>query len=106
MENPQTREIIRGIAQITEKISKAKKTKPFWKKLKYMFIATIFFTIIVKFFFMSPTNNEIVTHINTPSFPFDDLSIILPNDIHIDCEIEFSNNNNPYICPKNKKKLI
>ena len=105
MENPQTREIIRGIAQITEKISKAKKTKPFWKKLKYMFIATILFTIIVKFFFMSPTNNEIVTHINTPSFPLDDLSINLPNDIHIDCEIEFSNNNNPYICPKNKKKI-
>ena len=50
MENPQTREIIRGITQITEKISKAKKTKSFWKKLISMFIATIIFTIIVKFF--------------------------------------------------------
>ena len=71
----------------------------------------IFGTIIVAlglaffiyYFCISPTNHEIVSHINTPSFPLYDLYINLPNDIDIDCEIKFGNK--LYDCPKNKKKI-
>ena len=66
-------------------------------------IVALGLALIMYYFCISPTNHEIVSHINTPSFPLYDLYINLPNDIYIFCEIKFGNK--LYDCPRNKKKI-
>ena len=103
MEHPETREIIKGITQFLN-IFVGEKDVKFWKKLVAIIIVDLVFSLLIIYLVISPTNHDIVSHINPPSFPLYDLYINLPNDIDIDCEIQFGNK--LYECPRNKKKFI
>ena len=103
MEHPETREIIKGITQFLN-IFVGEKDVKFWKKFVAIIIVDLFISLLIIYWVISPTNHEIVSHINPPSFPLYDLYINLPNDIDIDCEIKFGNK--LYDCPKKKKIYI
>ena len=103
MEHPETREIIKGINQFLN-IFVGEKDAKFWMKFVFIIIIDLLISLLIVYWVISPTNYEIVSHINPPSFPLYDLYINLPNDIDIDCEIQFGNK--LYECPRNKKKFI
>ena len=103
MEHPETREIIKGITQFLN-IFAGEKDSKFLLKFVGIFIVGLLISLLIIYWAISPTNHEMVSHINPPSFPLYDLYINLPNDIDIDCEIKFGNK--LYDCPKNKKKNL
>ena len=82
-------EIMRALSQIVDKeINEREKNKILKLIIESFF--TLIFTGFMYIFILGPSNQEIVTHINTPSFPLHNLTIILPNNAEegdIDCEI-------------------
>ena len=111
MENNE--EIIKALPQIVDKeINEREKNKIFLKLIIESFF-TLIFTGFMYIFILGPSNQEIVTHINTPSFPLHNLTIILPNNAEkddIDWEIILYNKNlskkGSATCPKNGDKKI
>ena len=97
MENALNEEIIKEVIGIVEsKWNELNETKTIKEdsqksinmkyKLFIQFILTFLFTIFYYYLILSPVFEEVVSYINTPSYPLE-LFIQLPMDIDIDCDI-------------------
>ena len=117
MENALNEEIIKEVMGIVEsKWNELNETKTIKEdsqksinmkyKLFIQFILTFLFTIFYYYVILNPVFEEVVSYINTPSFPLE-LVIQLPMDIDIECEIALFNENGlineSRICPKYQK---
>ena len=86
----------------------SKKSKNTLYKLVIQIIITFLFTIIYYKIIINPTIEEVVSYINTPSFPLNELLIELPMDININCIIylyDGKENSTIKECPIGQKNI-
>lgn len=86
----------------------SKKSKNTGFKLFIQIIITALFTVIYYKIIINPTIEEVVSYINTPSFPLNELLIKLPWGINIYCVIALYNekeNSTIKECPKGQKNI-